>query len=290
MGVNGKMEQVIFTCLTPGNECEWFHLKDFVAAFNDIHHTSYARSKCIDVYGPANRQPASAPKRPEVMIEAEGQTPIVIERKAVVWPPKFQRDHSKEHYLPELVGKLLGDSFLDAVYQLRFCAEDLRGKKLREVDKYGKEIAGLIMSNEAKAKSQRGIRSRTPVKWRFRPLTPHEIYEPNVAKGVSSLVDEKSMWDKEPAELSQNEKEALSGFAERFEREASRAGQKYDEYAECQKLFVVQFFGESELVTDEEIIEIIKAAPMPKQIDQVWLTGREWVSQDDYELAWERVR
>ena len=53
---------------------------------------------------------------------------------------------------------------------------------------------------------------------------------------------------------------------------------------------VVQFFGQSDSVMGEEIIEIIKESRVPSQIDQVWLTGREWVSQDDYELAWERVR
>ena len=73
-------------------------------------------------------KPARAPKRPEIMIEAEGERPIVIERKAVVWPPKFQRDHSKEHYLPEQVTNLLGDNFRDSVYQLEFCSEDLREK------------------------------------------------------------------------------------------------------------------------------------------------------------------
>ena len=56
------------------------------------------------------------------------------------------------------------------------------------------------------------------------------------------------------------------------------------------KLLAVQFFGESELLTDEEIVEVINAARIPNQIDQVWLTGREWVNLDDYELDWERVR
>ena len=70
----------------------------------------------------------------------------------------------------------------------------------------------------------------------------------------------------------------------------TKAGKKYDEYPNCQKLLVVQFFGESDSVTDEDIIEIIKAEQIPNQIDQVWLTGGEWVGLDDYEFAWERVR
>ena len=121
-------------------------------------------------------------------------------------------------------------------------------------------------------------------------MTPYEIDEPIKANGIRSLVNVESKWDLELTEFRQNREIALAGFAERFGREADRAGQKYGEYANCEKLLVVQFFGESDSVIDEEIVEIIKESQVPNQIDQVWLTGREWVSADDYELAWERVR
>ena len=284
------MEQVIFSCLTPGGECEWFHLKDFVDAFNAINGTSYYRSMCIDAYGPENKQPARAPKRPEVMIEAEGEAPIVIERKAVVWPPKFQRDHSKEHYLPSRVIELLGEEFRDSVYELKIHSEDLRGKNLRQVDEFGSQIAHLISSHSDRAKSSRGIGGRNPIRWGIRPLSPHEFDRPNWKSGFKVTIDVPSVWDLEPIEIREHRKATLAGFAKRFVREASRAGEKYGEYADCQRLLVVQFFGESELINSEEIVDTVKAARIPMQIDQVWLTGREWVSDDDYELAWERVR
>ena len=82
----------------------------------------------------------------------------------------------------------------------------------------------------------------------------------------------------------------MKGFADRFDREANKAAPKFDDFADCKKLFVVQFFGESDAVNDEDIVGIIKASQVPEQIDEVWLTGREWVSLDDYELTWERVR
>ena len=132
--------------------------------------------------------------------------------------------------------------------------------------------------------------SRKPIRWRFRPLEPYEIEEPNPGNGVRSSVILWSSWDLGPVESRHNRKTALEGFAERFGREANKAGKKYDEYPNCQKLLVVQFFGESDSVTDEDIIEIIKAAQIPNQIDQVWLTGGGWVGLDDYEFAWKRVR
>ena len=82
----------------------------------------------------------------------------------------------------------------------------------------------------------------------------------------------------------------MKGFADRFDRETNKAAPKFDDFANCKKLFVVQFFGEHDIVNDEDIFGIIKESQLPKQIDQVWLTGREWVSSEDYELAWERVR
>ena len=269
------MEQVIFTCLTPGGSCEWLHLKDFVKTFTDLNGTSYSRSKCLDVYGTDNKQPAQAPKRPEVLLEADGEVPIVIERKAVVWPIDFQRDHSKEHDLPNRVANILGEELNDSTYQLAFHADDLKGKKKRQVYAFGSQIADLIVSN---------------IRWGFRPLAPNEIDEPNPAKGIRSLASLSSPWDLELLEFRQRRETMLAGFADRFGREATKSGKKYDEYTNCQKLLVVQFFGESDSVMYEEIIEIIKAARIPNQIDQVWLTGREWVSLDDYELAWERVR
>ena len=283
------MEQVIFTCLTPGGSCEWFHLKDFVASFNAIHGTSYYRSKCIDAYGPGNKQPAKALKRPEVMIEAEGEPRVVIERKAVVWPSDFQRDHSKEHYLPSRVGRLLGGEFNDSGYELAFHAEDLKGKKLSQVEKLALQISQIINSNINKAKSVRGIDSRRPVKWTFRRLAQFEMDEPNPATGIRSSVTVSSS-GQGFHENPQYRETTLAGFAQRFDRETNRADQKIYDYDDCQRLVVVQFFGESECVTDEDILEIIKASRLPEQIDQVWLTGREWVSLYEDELAWERVR
>ena len=263
--------------------CEWFHLKDFVTACNDIHGASYRRSKCLDVYGMDNEQPAPTPKRPEVLLESDGEVPIVIERKAVVWPADFQRDHSKEHLLHDRVANFLGERFNDSTYELAFYADDLKGKLKLTVEDIARQIVEGVVSNIDNAKSTRGISFRNPIRWRFRPLSPYEIDEPHPPHGIRADVWLSSLG-------SQNRDTELEGFAKRFCREANKAGEKYDEYPYCQKLLVVQFFGESYSVMDEDIIEIIEAARIPNQIDQVWLTGRKWTSLDDYELAWERVR
>ena len=84
----------------------------------------------------------------------------------------------------------------------------------------------------------------------------------------------------------------MKGFADGLIGKRFKSGfpPKFDDFADCKKLFVAQFFGDRDSVTDEDIVGIINASQLPKQIDEVWLTGREWVSLDDYELTWERVR
>ena len=283
------MEQVIFTCLTPEGTCEWVHLRDFVGHFNAISGKTYRLLKCLDVYGRGNKQPAQAEKRPEVLLEASKGDRVVIERKDVVWPNTFERDHRKEHDLLNGIATALDEQFNDTTYELAFFADDVKGKKKRQVKGFAEEIAQHIVSNGDRAKSSRGTGSRSPVRWVFRPMTPDEIDEPSPTTGIRSSVTVSS-GDAELRESIQKRAAALEGFAQRFDREANRAAKKFEAYTNDLKLLVVQFFGEGDYAKDEDIVEIIHAAQLPNQIDQVWLTGREWVSIDDYELAWERVR
>ena len=57
------------------------------------------------------------------------------------------------------------------------------------------------------------------------------------------------------------------------------------------KLLLVQFCGnDSDWLQDEDIVGIIKAAPLPAMIDQVWLAYPEWISEYDHEVTWKQIR
>ena len=276
---------MIFSCHIPEGPCEWQHLRGFVSHFNATHGKSYSRSACLDV---ANRKG----KEPEVLLEAPGETPIVIERKFIAWPSDYLANHGNEHIFDDLILARLSDKFSDSAYRLAVHERDLKGKKKREVEKIAKQIADIVLVNLNQAKSPRGIGGSEPIHWSLRPLDPRERYENTPEVGL-----EIDTWG-EPVELDYPSSEVLrlaaeakSGYAQEFERAANNAAPKFAAYAHCLKLLLVQFYGSSSLlVMDEDIIEVVQSARLPGVIDQVWVAQHDWVTQYDYEVAWQRVR
>ena len=284
------MERAVFHCLPQDTPCEKFNLKGFVSSFNVICGTDYKWTKCLDVQGKQSGSPAQPIPQPEGLLEACGQTPIVIEHKNIVWPKKYQCDHVKEHNLLKTVARQIGKPFEDSVYELAFPAEPLKEKTDSEVAAIAGQIAHVILSNSKKAKTRGGISDGNPFPWTFRLVTSDEIDDPEITTGIRSYVSES--WDlfESPEDFLKTRSEALAGFSQEYHLQASKAVKKFEGYTGFLRLLVVQFFGEGESLLDEDITEIVKRAKLLGKIDQVWLTGREWVSLDDYELAWERIR
>ena len=70
---------MIFSCFPPQEKCEWFHLREFVDRYSRSVGKAYTLTACLDVEGRSD-------KEPELLLNAPEETPIVIERKSVVWP------------------------------------------------------------------------------------------------------------------------------------------------------------------------------------------------------------
>ena len=219
---------------------------------------------------------------------------MIIERKSVVWPRgEYFSDHRNEHDLHDLFLsriRLLGNPFTDSAYQLTVNARSLKGKKKREVERFAEQIADIVLSDEITAKSPRGIGNREPIPWRFRPLSRGERDETVPETGIGLVVWEEAE-PSGPSEIRQRIETAKAGYATEFERSGQAAAEKFVKYSHCQKLFLVQFCGHgSDWLQDEDIVEIIKSAPLPEVIDQVWLACPEWVGEYDHEVTWEHIR
>ena len=135
----------MFSCLPPDNGCEWADLREFVSRFNKLRGKAYYRSACLD-------KERRNTKEPEVLLEAPGEDPIVIERKSIVWPPgnEYLADHHKSHQLLDDFVRRLNqrdNPFTEFPYQLTVKARDLKGKGQREVARFAEEIADVVLSN-----------------------------------------------------------------------------------------------------------------------------------------------
>ncbi len=277
---------MIFSCFPASKKCEWRDLIGFVNHYNNISQKAYRRSKCLDVE-------LRNQKEPELLLEAPGEVPIVIERKSVVWPSEYLSDHANEHDLYHTFVdriRLRGNLFSDSAYQLTVNAESLRGKGKREVRNFAEQIADFVVSAQFSVKSPNGISNEDPIPWRFRHLSLHERDETVPDIGIGLVTHEKlesfeSFQDLHRITI------AKSGYSDEFNRIVKAAAEKFTKYSDCERLLVVQFFGNSSIyLQDEEIVEIITTAQLPDAIDQVWLARQEWISESDYEIAWDRVR
>ena len=225
------------------------------------------------------------------MLEADGETSIVIEHKSIVWPPAYFSDHHNEHLLAERVARSVGNLFRDSVYELEFFEKSLKSKKKRQVEEFAEQIACVLKSNEALAKSQRGISTSEPIPWRFHALSPMEIEEAGWKTGIVTTVSSGTWSDGLAEILNGNDDEAKSGFSGQLEVAAANASEKFNEYSHCLKFLLVQFRGESSFtLDDDDMVEIIQSSNLPEMIDQVWVAQPDWVSEDEYELSWLHVR
>lgn len=248
--------------------------------YNSTYEKTYARSACLDVE-------KRNTKEPEVLLEAPGETPIVLEHKTVVWPPTYLSDHSNEHEFSRRIASSLAGQFDSEAYLLTVNAESLKGSRKRKVLELTGQIVEIILLHEVSAKSQAGIRSREPIPWQFRPLSPADIDYDEPDTGIRiEIVD--SLEASDPYEFIQRVEAATKGFANQLERAAEPAAEKLARYPRHLKLLLVQFCGD-DLLDKEDFVKMIHSEQLPEVIDQLWLAKPDWVSEYDYETIWERI-
>lgn len=162
---------MIFPCFPPTGECEWFYIRDFVDHYNNLYGKTYRLSACLE-------KEIRNERVPEVLLESPGDTPIVIERKSVVWPRKdFFSNHHKGHYLHEqFVGRIRSqsNSFSDSAYALFVRESFLKGRKKREVKGLAERIADIVLGDQTTAKSRFGIGGQEALPKHSDPVSPQQ--------------------------------------------------------------------------------------------------------------------
>lgn len=269
----------MFWCLPPNGKCEWANLREFVRHFNETHGSTYSLSRCLDVSDSSRSQP-------EVLLEAEGEVAMVIERKVIVWPPDYLKYHRWEDWFMRLAAEGLSSHFADGLFVLEVPTTAIRGSK-GQIRQNADRIVGQVLANKDLALRRHGIGGRSPIPWRFRPVLDFERDATMPKKGVGVILIGDSLDGQITPEKLQV---ALNGVSTELARQLVASSRKFSSYEGCLRLVVLECYSDLLLLNDEDVGRLVVNANLPTNVDQVWHAKPEWVSESDWQVVYERLR
>lgn len=264
----------MFTHYDRRGKCEWFEggLEHFVSYYNCANQKAFSRTECLDLV----RIGGSTAKQPEVLLTDEANDEqMVIERKSVVWPPEYILRHNNEHLFAETIGEVTSGWFRDACYELVVSGRQMEVLDARRTKSIATEIASAIVSLNS---SHLPVRRTSPVKWSFRKASREEhddrtgivvIHSDSV--GLHDCLDGS----------------AKSGTATEIQKELAAASLKFVNYRHARKLVLLDFFGTE--LWEDDIPPLMSGMSVPDIIDEVWMSKRDWISEDEFEIGYERL-
>jgi hypothetical protein len=84
-----------------------------------------------------------------------------------------------------------------------------------------------------------------------------------------------------------NRDEAIAGTAAAMERELAEAATKFIGYEAARKVVLLDFYGNE--LSEEDIPPLLERIVLPQVINEIWMTKQVWVSEDDFEIGFERL-
>lgn len=255
-------------------KCEWFEgLAEFVSHYNRKVSTHYERTECLDIV----RIGGSTAKQPEVLLtdSTDGKR-MVIERKSVQWPLDYILRHNNEHIFAETFTETIraetAGRFKDAYYELWVSARQMGTFDTKKVRDIAKQIGSRIGGSDS---SELPLKGAQPVGWTFGLATDDEDGD---RKGIAVIhSDSISLEDF-------GDESAKIGTAAEMQNQLEAASLKFADYSDATRLVLLDFFG-TELFEDD-IVALMPSISIPLNIDEVWMTAREWVSENDFEVGY----
>jgi hypothetical protein len=256
-------------------KCEWREggLDRFVSHYNRENGTNYALAECLDILRTGGR---TVP-RPEVLVtDANCPRQMVIERKSVVWPPYFILRRQNENDFANVIWQQIKDRFQDDCYELTVSAGELDNLDNRSVKQIALEIGSVLVAR----RSSTSMRSQTPVPWDFRRANSYD--DSGTRRGVV-VIHQGPMMGLEDFNLD----DAIVGTAAAMERELAEAATKFVGYEAARKVVLLDFYGDE--LCEDDVPPLLSRIVFPKTIDEIWMTKQVWVSEDDFEIGFERL-
>ena len=267
---------MIFDCHSPlfeGGECEWTVIRGFVAAYNKANGTAYDRAECLDVAYRNSPQP-------EVRLVCAGESDMVVERKSVVWPVGYVRDHKHFHDLGEALSVCLGDRFHDVPHEVR-----VEYSSFFSVDFDVRSASAFICDS-----IERGYTaSRNPFPWRLVKVDRGGQVAGDL-RGIGLVAYGRSSQESDEQESIQEQRSiAVSGFRDSGVCMLRAAAKKFHEYERLARVILLQFIGDDRFVSDEDIEKIVVECAVLGQCAEIWVAFHDWISEDEFRIGWRRV-
>ena len=255
-------------------KCEWRdgRLEEFVLHYNRENGTSYAHTECLDILRTGGR----TERRPEVLVtDASTCRQMVVERKSVVWPLSYILRHQNAHDFANAIGQQTKDRFQDDCYELTVSAKQLEKLDNRTVKQIALEIGAVLVGVNA---SSMPLLSSTPIHWRFHRANVHEH---GTRKGIVVIHQDTMTLEDFDRD------DAMVGTAATMQRELAEAAAKFTGYEVAHKVVLLDFYGDE--LSEEDIPPLLHRIAVPQIIDEIWMTKRDWISENDFEIGFGRL-
>jgi hypothetical protein len=286
----------MFSCLRHSGKCEWIsgNLEGFTDWFNEECGTTYRLGKCFECSDDADRRslgPRQPRPEPEVLLLGEmGEQPMVLEKKIVVWPRDYLRDHQLMHdFFDAVESRLPRRLFENDVYVLEVSVSGLlvRNKNKRQIQGIASAIATVVLDSGAAVRKSGGIAGAAPIPWSFRRLPNEKREEETPQSGLGIIVQR----DDTNCIQSVNAN-GLQRLSNQISQEVSKqllaSAKKFQRYSRHRKIVLLEFVGD--YLLDINTKEIVATAEQPSSIDQVWVCEPVELSAWDQRTCYFRAR
>jgi len=264
-----RQELGVFNHYQRRGKCEWYEgLADFVAEYNRRQGSQYVRSDCLDI----TRVGSQTAKQPEVLVtDKHTGNQMVIERKSVVWPPSYIQRHENEHQFAETIWQITRGRFQDASYALCISGTELEILNQHDTRRVAAEIGTVLLSLDS---ARLPIRRPVPVGWAFGISGEHED-----RLGITVIQQSPMRIE----DFTGTEVSAHTAMAQQL----AAAAPKFVGYENARRVVLLDFYGKT--LHEGDIPALMPDMAVPDCIDEIWMTTREWISEDDFAIGFARI-
>ncbi|MGH9971898.1 MAG: hypothetical protein ACREBG_29465 [Pyrinomonadaceae bacterium] len=254
-------------------------------SLNEDRGTTYALKECQDVA--ACGTSSERGKQPEVLVTgSQSEQPMVIERKQVV-SETYAKNHANQHLIYETIPELLLSHLNGDLYALEVDDCDLRDKPKRRVQAEAEEIVDYVRARRGLVMKGQAIAGNKPFPWQFGRVHLIDRDESMPDTGIGVHIKTRNLFSRSRLSLIE---QTCAEYKVLADLRLAEAAPKFETYLDHRKVVVLEFYCDWWLLDDDDARQIVSEAELPPLIDEVWITIPEWVSESDYEIAYEQVR